>query len=87
MFSILMGKAGMPEATTERKADRLNTFDRTNGRDEMNIAEFPIVWLGKIVPADQKSIVREDTVFDEPHSGGVGETLACFRSGRYRDFG
>jgi hypothetical protein len=35
------------------------------GRDEMNLAEFPITLLTDRVPKDQKEAVYQDDLFDE----------------------
>jgi hypothetical protein len=35
------------------------------GRDEMNLAEFPITLLTDRVPKDQKEAVYQDEIFDE----------------------
>src|SRR5947209_13006271 len=37
----------------------------TLGRDEMNLAEFPITLLTDRVPKDQKEAVYQDELFDE----------------------
>ena len=42
------------------------------GRDEMNLAEFPITLLTDRVPKDQKEAVYQDEIFDER----TGRTLA-----------
>jgi hypothetical protein len=42
------------------------------GRDEMNLAEFPITLLTRRVPKDQKEAVYQDEIFDER----TGRTLA-----------
>ena len=35
------------------------------GRDEMNLAEFPITLLTDRVPKDQKEAIYQDEIFDE----------------------
>jgi hypothetical protein len=35
-----------------------------NGRDELNLADFPFAALSDRVPLDQKSLVFEDTGWD-----------------------
>jgi hypothetical protein len=35
------------------------------GRDEMNLAEFPIALLTDRVPKDQKEAIYQDEIFDE----------------------
>src|SRR4051794_23844721 len=36
-----------------------------NGKDEMNLAEFPITFLGDRVPSGLKTLKSEDEFFDE----------------------
>src|SRR5277367_68495 len=42
------------------------------GRDEMNLAEFPIALLTDRIPKDQKEAIYQDEIFDER----TGRTLA-----------
>ena len=37
----------------------------TLGRDEMNLAEFPITLLADRVPKDQKEAIYQDEIYDE----------------------
>ena len=41
-----------------------STFDLTNGRDEMNLAEFPLFYLGQRVPVGVTTLQFEHSVFD-----------------------
>ncbi|QIR36816.1 hypothetical protein HCG51_08710 [Tolypothrix sp. PCC 7910] len=52
------------------------------GRDEMNLAEFPIAMLGKRKP-DQKTIIFADTVYDEAIKRPVARTLTITASDLY----
>ncbi len=40
------------------------TFDRSNGRDELNLAEFPLFYLGQRVPAGVTVLHYENEVYD-----------------------
>lgn len=50
-------------ATPTAKPQR-NSFDLTNGRDEMNLAEFPLFYLGQRVPKGVKTLRYEHSVYD-----------------------
>jgi hypothetical protein len=50
-------------ATSKIKTQR-RSFDLTNGRDEMNLAEFPLFYLGQRVPAGLKTLRYEHSVYD-----------------------
>lgn len=47
-------------------------FDRTDARDELNLAEFPLAAIASRVPEGQKTLVFEDQIWDE----GRGERVA-----------
>ena len=42
-------------------------FRSNGGRDELNLAEFPITLLSDRVPKGCKTLVFEDKVFDRQH--------------------
>src|SRR4051795_12744779 len=49
------------DAPSPRASKRLGSL----GRDEMNLAEFPITLLTDRVPKDQKEAVYQDEIYDE----------------------
>jgi hypothetical protein len=55
----------------------------TGGRDELNLAEFPIALLADRVPDDCKTLVFEDTVFDQQANELVTRRLTITGSDAY----
>jgi hypothetical protein len=66
------------EATDPREALR-----PTGGRDELNLAEFPITLLADRVPEGCKTLVFEDTVFDQQANEMVTRRLTITGSDAY----
>lgn len=53
------------------------------GRDELNLAEFPLASLSHWVPAGQKSLVFEDTIWDKGQKRHVTRRLTVAASDKY----
>ncbi|RIK77026.1 MAG: replication initiator protein A [Planctomycetota bacterium] len=57
--------------------------ESAEGRDELNLAEFPLAALADRVPNDQKTLVFEDTVWDRQARQRVVRRLTISASDRY----
>jgi hypothetical protein len=74
---------------TERlkREDRLdavaNTVEVVEGRDELNLAEFPLAALADRVPSDQKTLMFADTIWDKQVRKPVERRLTISASDRY----
>ena len=66
------------EAPSPRTSKPLGSL----GRDEMNLAEFPITLLTDRVPKDQKEAVYQDEIFDE-RSGLTVSRKLTIQAGTY----
>ena len=53
------------DSSTDAPSPRTSKLLGSLGRDEMNLAEFPITLLTDRVPKDQKEAVYQDELFDE----------------------
>lgn len=72
------------EGTLQRKKRRRHLEQPpADGRDEMNLAEFPIAALSDRLPADVKTLVFEDTIEDPRTREPVVRRLAISGSDRY----
>src|SRR3954451_17132102 len=58
-------------------------FRPNGGRDEMNLAEFPITLLSDRVPEGAKTLVFEDKVFDQQAGEFVTRRLTVTGSDQY----
>lgn len=58
-------------------------FDLKQGRDELNLAEFPLFYLGQRVPADLKSLDYEDEIFDQGKNVAINRKLTISASKLY----
>src|SRR4029078_522193 len=54
-----------------------------NGRDEMNLAEFPLGVLSDRVPAGQKALTFEDQILDEGRNEWITRKLTITASDKY----
>jgi hypothetical protein len=75
-------------STREQRRDALDptSMVRTEmilGRDELNLAEFPLAALSNWVPAGQKTLVFEDTIWDKGHQRKVTRRLTITASDKY----
>jgi hypothetical protein len=57
--------------------------DMNLGRDELNLAEFPLAVLANRVSAGQKTLVFEDTIWDKGHQRQVTRRLTITASDKY----
>src|SRR6516225_2775306 len=64
-------------------ADPREALRPTGGRDELNLAEFPIALLADRVPDGCKTLVFEDTVFDQQANELVTRRLTVTGSDAY----
>jgi hypothetical protein len=55
---------GMEQAATLFEPET-TSLDLTDGRDELNLAEFPLFFLGQRLPAGQKTLSYETQVYDQ----------------------
>ena len=58
-------------------------FDLTQGRDELNLAEFPIFFLGQRVPKDMKTIEYTREAWDESRQAKVPRKMRIVASDLY----
>lgn len=57
--------------------------DLDDGKDEMNLAEFPLAALADRVPNDQKTLVFEDQIFDSGRSEMITRRLTITASEKF----
>lgn len=70
------------EATTQTKREARG-FDLTNGRDELNLAEFPLFYLGQRVPKGLKTLEYETEVIDSGRNRAIKRRLQIVASDAY----
>ncbi len=58
-------------------------FDLDDGRDELNLAEFPLAAIADRVPNNQKTLVFEDRIFDSGKSEMITRRLTISASDKY----
>ena len=58
-------------------------FDLDDGRDELNLAEFPLAAIADRVPDNQKTLVFEDRIFDSGRSEMITRRLTISASDKY----
>jgi hypothetical protein len=58
-------------------------FDLDDGRDELNLAEFPLAAIADRVPDNQKTLVFEDRIFDSGKSEMITRRLTISASDKY----
>ena len=58
-------------------------FDLEDGRDELNLAEFPLAAIADRVPDNQKTLVFEDRIFDSGKSEMITRRLTISASDKY----
>lgn len=58
-------------------------FDLEDGRDELNLAEFPLAAIADRVPDNQKTLVFEDKIFDSGKSEMITRRLTISASDKY----
>ncbi|MHB1785277.1 MAG: replication initiator protein A [Acidimicrobiales bacterium] len=75
-----MGQAALPLFDGPDPRETLRT---TGGRDELNLAEFPITLLADRVPDGCKTLEFEDTLFDQQANALVTRRLTITGSDRY----
>lgn len=72
----------------EAHSDSLNgvaplPFDLEDGRDELNLAEFPLAAIADRVPENQKTLVFEDRMFDSGRSEMITRRLTISASDKF----
>ena len=63
--------------------DKPVTFDRTDGRDELNLAEFPLFYLGQRVPKGLDTLTFQNVVHDPVRNRSVTRRFQLAASGAY----
>ena len=58
-------------------------FDLEDGRDELNLAEFPLAAIADRVPENQKTLVFEDRMFDSGRSEMITRRLTISASDKF----
>ncbi|BBO34271.1 replication initiator protein A [Lacipirellula parvula] len=58
-------------------------FDLDDGRDELNLAEFPLAAIADRVPDNQKTLVFEDRIFDSGRSEMITRRLTISASDKF----
>jgi hypothetical protein len=74
---------GQPVLTLFDAPDPREALRTTGGRDELNLAEFPITLLADRVPDGCKTLEFEDTLFDQQANALVTRRLTITGSDRY----
>ena len=79
-----MESLAQPQPPSPAKAKDLRAVLRTvGGRDELNLAEFPITLLSDRVPKGLKTVTFEDRIFDQQAGEMVTRRLTVTGSDRY----
>ncbi|BBO34183.1 replication initiator protein A [Lacipirellula parvula] len=73
----------MEEQLREETWKPLWNFDLTDGRDELNLAEFPLAAIANRVPQGQKTFSFEDQVWDEGAKQKVNRKLTISGSDQF----
>ena len=73
----------MDESSPSQVRNIEDLFRSNGGRDELNLAEFPITLLSDRVPKGCKTLVFEDKVFDRQHGEVVTRKLTVTGSDAY----
>src|SRR3954453_22869063 len=73
-----MGQEEVQEGRDPRQALRL-----AGGRDELNLAEFPVAVLATRIPKGLKTLTFEDTVYDQQAGETVTRRLIITSSDAY----
>lgn len=77
----------MEQETETRKFDSRghapSAFDLEDGRDELNLAEFPLAAIADRVPDNQKTLVFEDRIFDSGKSEMITRRLTISASDKF----
>lgn len=58
-------------------------FDPDDGRDELNLAEFPLAAIADRIPDNQKTLVFEDRIFDSGKSEMITRRLTISASDKF----
>jgi hypothetical protein len=74
---------GQPVLPFFESPDPRDALRSTGGRDELNLAEFPITLLADRVPEGCKTLEFEDSVFDQQANAMVTRRLTITGSDRY----
>jgi hypothetical protein len=84
VVAFVRGTEKSMEPSQPAQARNIEELFRSNGgRDELNLAEFPITLLSDRVPKGCKTLVFEDTVFDRQHGEVVTRKLTVTGSDAY----
>lgn len=67
---------------TQRKTSAI-LFELDDGRDELNLAEFPLAAIADRVPDDQKTLVFEDRIYDSGKSEMISRRLTISASDKF----
>ncbi len=73
----------MEEQVREETWKPLWNFDLTDGRDELNLAEFPLAAIANRVPQGQKTLSFEDQIWDEGAKQKVSRKLTISGSDQF----
>lgn len=72
------------EGKRNQSADRSSTtIDLEDGRDELNLAEFPLAAIADRVPDDQKTLVFEDRIWDSGKAETITRRLTISASDKF----
>jgi hypothetical protein len=71
------------EEAAIQKTSRTHWRSARNGRDELNLAEFPLAAISDCVPDGQKTLVFTDTIFDQGKSATITRRLTISASDAY----
>jgi plasmid replication initiation protein len=71
----------MQEPTSQQQSKE--RFDLTDGRDELNLAEFPLASIADRIPAGQKTLFFEDQIWDQGKAELVTRKLTISASDQF----
>ncbi len=69
--------------STELPAAKPHSFDIDDGRDELNLAEFPLAAIADRIPDGQKTLVFEDRIHDFGKNEWITRRLTISASDKY----
>lgn len=79
----MKGENAAKQWTSETETAMAGRPEINLGRDELNLAEFPLAALSRWVPEGQKTLVFEDTIWDKGHRRPVTRRLTVAASDKY----
>lgn len=73
----------MEDGYPQERRNSPNQLELEDGRDELNLAEFPLAAIADRVPDNQKTLVFEDEIFDAGQAKMITRRLTISASDKY----